>query len=389
MIHNIAVVAACPFPCARGTPVRVARLAEALAALGHNVHVVTYHLSDRTLEVCDPKLKITRIPRVPFYRRLGPGPSFMKLAVLDPLLLWKLYSVVKRNDIDLIYAHHYEALLVALIVRALKGHPVVYDAHTMLETELPDYVTHAAKPLMRSIGRWFDRHLPRRADGIVAVSKTIAARLAESSKNGAAVSVVGNALELDHFMACRWSPKQRDGKSSVLIFTGNLAGYQGIELMLQAFAHLRRRRGDIRLRIVSDDDFGGYAPLVRELGIEQDLELVPSDFASLPREIASAAVAINPRLLMDGVPQKLLNYMAVGIPIVSFAGSARNLSNDRNGIVVPDGDTQALADAIDLLLNDRETAERLGRAARDDAQRMGTWLNAGRKIEKVFAGLLE
>jgi glycosyltransferase involved in cell wall biosynthesis len=313
----------------------------------------------------------------------------MKLAVLDPLLLSKLYSVVRRNDIDLIYAHHYEALIAALIVRSLKPYPVIYDAHTLLETELPDYVTSPMKPFMRLIGRWFDRHVPRRANRIVAVSREIAEKLSANSTNGSTVSVIGNGLELDHFMACRWDPKPRDGKRSIAIFTGNLAGYQGIELMLQAFALLRQRRDDILLRIVTDDDFGRYASLVRELGIEQDLEVARADFASLPRELASASVAINPRLAMDGVPQKLLNYMAVGVPIVSFAGSARNLKNNENGLIVPDGDTRALADAIDVLLNDRETAIRIGRAARCDAERAGTWLNAGRKIEEVFAGLFE
>ena len=40
---TIAMVAACPFPAPRGTPIRALRLAEALAARGHRVHVVTYH----------------------------------------------------------------------------------------------------------------------------------------------------------------------------------------------------------------------------------------------------------------------------------------------------------------------------------------------------------
>jgi len=41
---RIAMIAACPFPWPRGTPIRIHRIAEAVARRGHAVHVVTYHL---------------------------------------------------------------------------------------------------------------------------------------------------------------------------------------------------------------------------------------------------------------------------------------------------------------------------------------------------------
>ena len=45
---RIAMVAACPFPWPRGTPIRIHRMAEALGRRGHDVHVVTYHLGGPT-----------------------------------------------------------------------------------------------------------------------------------------------------------------------------------------------------------------------------------------------------------------------------------------------------------------------------------------------------
>ena len=385
--YSIAIVAACPFPCARGTPVRVARSAEALAELGHSVHVVTYNLSDPGLEIAHERLWIHRIPRIPFYRDLSPGPSLTKLALLDPLLLVKLHSILGRHKIDLVYAHHYEALVAALAVRAVKHCPVVYDAHTILETELPDYVPGPVKPALRKAGKWIDGSLPRRADHIVAVTDEIAERLAVYCNGRNRVTVISNGLELAHFMACRWKPDLLNTAKKVLIFTGNLAAYQGIDLMLEAFALLRGRRKDVLLRIVTNDDFHPYAPLARKLEIEDDIEIASSDFDALPGEIASASVAINPRCSMDGIPQKLLNYMAVGAPIVSFAGSARNLVDNVNGLVIPDGNTEMFADALDKLLNDQELARKLSKAARSDAKRAGTWMDVARKLDSVFSGL--
>ena len=386
--YSIVMVAACPFPCARGTPVRVARSAEALAELGHNVHVVTYNLNDPGLEIAHERLKIHRIPRVPFYRDLSPGPSLTKLALLDPLLLVKLHSVLGRHKIDFIYAHHYEALAAALAVRAVKHCPVIYDAHTILETELPDYVPGPVKPALRKVGKWIDGFLPRRADHIVAVTDEIAERLAVYCNGRNRVTVISNGLELAHFMARRWDPDLLDVEKKVLLFTGNLASYQRIDLMLEAFAILRRRRKDVLLRIVTNDDFHPYAQLARKLEIEDDIELASSDFDALPGEIAGASVALNPRCSMDGIPQKLLNYMAVGAPIVSFAGSARNLVDNVNGLVIPDGNTEMFANALDKVLNDQEVAQKLSKAARNDAKRAGTWTDVARKLDSVFSSLM-
>lgn len=388
-LHNIAIVAACPFPCARGTPVRVARMAEALAELGHKIHVVTYHLGDGSLNVSLDKLNILRTPNLPFYRKLTPGPSLTKLALLDPMLMYKLFGVVRKHKIDFVYAHHYEALIAALLVRSVRRCPVVYDAHTMLETELPDYVAKPLKPVMRKMGGWLDRAVPKRADHVVAVSQQIADDLSAESNARDSISVISNGLELNHFMACPWSPDANDRSEKVLIFTGNLASYQGIELMLSAFAELRQRRKDILLRIITDDDFQGYRAQVDRLAIADAVEVKRVDFDLLPRELAMASIALNPRLAMDGIPQKLLNYMAVGVPVVSFAGSARNLIDGKNARVVPDGDTGRFAAAIDELLNDARAAHSISQAARQDAQKAGTWLSAARKLERVFSGLID
>ena len=79
--------------------------------------------------------------------------------------------------------------------------------------------------------------------------------------------------------------------------------------------------------------------------------------------------------------------MAVGVPIVSFAGSARNLTNGKNGLVIPDGDTELFASALARLLDDQETAHKLGVAARNDAREVGSWLEMARKLEGVFSNL--
>jgi glycosyltransferase involved in cell wall biosynthesis len=97
---------------------------------------------------------------------------------------------------------------------------------------------------------------------------------------------------------------------------------------------------------------------------------------------------VNPRVECDGIPQKLLNYMAAGKPIVSFAGSAKHLVDGELGLVVPDRDTVSFARAIDRLLEDPDLAGRLGAAAGHFVRSTLSWEAAASRLEAVYEGLL-
>jgi glycosyltransferase involved in cell wall biosynthesis len=174
------------------------------------------------------------------------------------------------------------------------------------------------------------------------------------------------------------------GEAKTLIYAGNLAAYQGIDLMLRAFAALRGKRKDVRLEIVAESGFAPYEPLALELGVRESIDLVPVAFAEVPLRLAGAAVALNPRTSCDGIPQKLLNYMAAGRPIVSFAGSAKHLRHGELGLVVANDDVTGFAEAIDHLLDDTMLARALGENARAHVRAERSWEGAAEQIEAVF-----
>jgi glycosyltransferase involved in cell wall biosynthesis len=375
---RIAMVAACPFPAPRGTPIRVHRMAEALGRRGHDVHVITYHLGD---VAPDAPMTIHRIRGPGWYTRTAPGPSLMKLAVLDPLLIWKLRSVLAKHAADVIHAHHYEGLLVALLARPRRSLPIVFDAHTLLETELPVYGSRLGAAVRAFLGRALDRSLPARADQIVAVSEEIRARFASTGDIDAArLSVIANGVEVEHFR----TQSPQTSAQETLVFAGNLAPYQGVDLLLEAFAAVRLRRPSARLHILTGDDFGPFAPVARRLGIAEHVEVLDVDYGALPEHLSRATVLANPRLDCSGIPQKLLNYMASGTPAVSFASSAKLLAHERSGLIVADGDVQGFAAAILRLMNDPALCQRLGEHAQETVARDYTWGQVAARIEQVY-----
>jgi glycosyltransferase involved in cell wall biosynthesis len=84
------------------------------------------------------------------------------------------------------------------------------------------------------------------------------------------------------------------------------------------------------------------------------------------------------------VPLKLLNYMAAGRAIVSFASSGRCLDNEVTALLVPDGDVAAFARAIARLLEDPTLAREIGQRARREAERAHAWSRAAERVEAVY-----
>jgi glycosyltransferase involved in cell wall biosynthesis len=384
--YRVAVVAACPFPCGRGTPIRIRRLAEGLAARGHEIDIATYHFGD---PVDLQGVRIHRIAPLRRYSRSAPGPTLRKLLVVDPLLVAKLKRLLAERPFDVIHAHHVEGLAVALLARRGRHLPIVFDAHTALESELPYYGPATTRRVLGRVGRAFDRLLPPRADHTITVTTELRARLlAAGSVDPACITVIGNGLEFDLFEeAQRRARARRPGET--LVFTGNLATYQGVDLMLEAFALVRERRPDARLRIVSQAAFTPFEALARDLGVRDALDIANVGFEAVPEYLAQADVALNPRLDSPGIAQKTLNYMAMGLPIVSFAGSGRHLVDGETALLAEDGDVRAFASAIIRLLEDRALLHRLGENANRLVREKNDWAQSSEMLERVLERVVE
>lgn len=380
----IAMVAACPFPVPRGTPIRIIRMSEILAKRGHEVHVITYHLGDA---LDNPGFILHRIANVPTYRKTAPGPNLQKLLIVDPLLAWKVAQVVGNIRPDIIHAHHFEGLLCAVPGARLNHIPLIFDAHVLLHGELEYYKLALPHAPRRKIARYLDWRLPRLASHVVTVSDEIRQVLVQSHGIPEQdVSVIANGVESMFFdgdpARFPYGPKKR------LLFTGNLAIYQGAERMLQTFARVAEQRDDVSLTVATDSDTGELMNCARRLRVDSLIDLVDCTVDELPHLIASADVALNPRTRCPGIPQKLLNYMAAGAAIVSFAGSAKYLRDGQNALVVEDDDVDAFADAISRLLDEPQLAERLRNAARNFAREHLSWEKNGTALENLYSELL-
>ena len=118
--HRVAMVAACPYPVPQGSQVLLRDTALALHDRGHDVHLVVYGYG---IGENHTGLPIHRCRHVPGARKTAAGPSLAK-PVLDVALAATLRRVVRTHHLDVVHAHNYEGLLVAL---AAHTRPIVYQ----------------------------------------------------------------------------------------------------------------------------------------------------------------------------------------------------------------------------------------------------------------------
>lgn len=362
-------------------------MSEALVDRGHSVELVTYHLGDRGVDL---PFNIHRIRNVKTYNKTEAGPSYQKLLVCDPLLARLLRRVIREKKIDVVHAHHFEGLLTALWATRGTDVPIVFDCHTLLTSELQYYGMGLVKRAKVAVGRWFDAHLPRRADYITAVTEDIARQCVDRcGVPKDKVAAVVNGVEIETFTVTQEDVYTPAHGKPTAVFTGNFAAYQGVEHLFEAFAKLKALGSEARLMLVSPSPLGPLEGLAKRLDILDRIDHETVGFAGVPARLAGAQVAVNPRIDCDGIPQKLLNYMAAGIPTVSFEGSAKILRDGVTGLVVANGNTEAFARAIHQLTTDPAQAKRMGDAAREQVRTERTWHAAALKIEAAYDHVLD
>ena len=378
---KILVIVAGPFPLGRGTPARTLRVSQSLAARNHEICVAAFPIADQRIET---NLRIERSRGSRSYCKTSPGPSVKKLFVMDPRLVVKVRELLKLESFDVIYAHHYEGLVVASIARRHAGVsvPIVFDSHTLLGSELSYYFPKFLGWTVAWLGAFLDGRLFRLADAVIGVSDEITNFYALRSNPGLPILTATNGVEYEKFI--RASKSGGGGALVRVIFAGNLSGYQGFDLLVAAFRKIRHQRQDIELIIAAPGADAVLAAMGMDNPRDEGILVHAGGFNELPHILASADIAANPRTVCSGIPQKLLNYIAAALPTVSFEGSAAILVHEQTGLIVPNGDIDGFAAAIMRLADEYDARQRLGSAARALIEAKYNWERVATTFERVI-----
>lgn len=373
------MVAACPFPSLRGSQVLIREMAERLAAAGHFVSVVTYPTAQHLAPL--RRIGIHRVPKLPGLWTARPF-GWQKI-VLDLLLVFRLFQVVRRERIQVIHAHNFEGPVLAYVIRWLTGIPVVYHAHNALSDELPRYARSAwGRRFAAWLGSCLDHRVAAAADWSVALTDRLAAFLAARGAVGRiAVIPPGTVL----FQAAL-GDRRPDRHVPRIAYAGNLDPYQDLDVLLRGFEQVRASLAGAELVVVTHEPASSrIRKRAVELGARAGVRVhFAPTFPAARRLLAECDVLVCARSSWSGFPIKVLNYMALGLPIVHARGSAHPIEHEVSGLLFEDNDPADLAGAALRILGDPALARRLGAAARAVARERYAWPHLISHVEEVY-----
>lgn len=243
--------------------------------------------------------------------------------------------------------------------------PVIVEVHGDWRTAARLYGSHGRKLVARPADRVASWAL-RRADGVRAVSGDMAALVtAETGKPPLALFPAW--FDADAFFG---RPPQPLPELPSALWVGVLQRYKDPATLTAAWRRVARELSDARLAIVGRgpeaedvqrlaDDLGGRVELIDWLKPEEvAARLDESWLLVLPSR-------------SEGLGRVVIEAFARGRPVIGsrVTGIRELIRHEQNGLLVPPGNPDELADALTRVLSDRALAEKLGDAARRDAAR--------------------
>jgi glycosyltransferase involved in cell wall biosynthesis len=338
-----------------GCHVRILEEARALQARGHVVRVCAYH-NGRDL----PGIDIRRSVDVPWLKRAEVGSSRHK-AYLDVALFVTALRQARAFRPDIIHGHIHEGALLGAVIGRLIRQPVVFDYQGSLTEEMLDHrfirPSGLRERLFRRLERWIDG-LP---DVIVPSGAAAECYLRGRGVPQTRISLVPDGVDTDWLDPRRVADERVATRARlgippdapVVVYLGLLAEYQGTDLLLRAARRVLERRPDAFLLVAGYPGADRYAQLARDLGLDGHV-LFPGrvPYEDAPALLAAGDVAVAPKMSLTESNGKLLNYMAMRLPVVAFDSAANRAIVGALGHLVPPGDADALADALLCALND-------------------------------------
>jgi len=270
---------------------------------------------------------------------------------------------------------------------------ICYEAHAVEALMYAErgslYGTNEA-PRSRKVRRLAGREqrVWHRAASLVTTTRGIHDTFAANYGERAHTAVIPNGCDVPSDRAFPGLAAERPAR---VVYAGQLYPWKGVDVLVEAMARIEQARLVILGGLAGEGDMARIRALITARGLAERTELpgtVPQ--AQVAEELRRAAVVVVPflRSVMTErhtSPLKAFEAMAAGRPIVctDLPSSREFLRHDENALLVPPGDAPALATAIQRVLTDRGLAQRIARAAYDEAPRF-SWDSRATQLRELL-----
>jgi glycosyltransferase involved in cell wall biosynthesis len=320
--------------------------------------------------------------------------NFTPLA--DVVSLWRLFRVIRRERFTIVHTHNPKPGLLGQLAARLAGVPIVVNT------------LH---------GFYFHDHMPSHWRRFYVIVEKIAALCSDVilSQNSEDISTairegiappekmrfLGNGIDVRRFDRAALAPNATARLRSefgiptdapIVGFVGRLVAEKGILEFFRAAKIVLERNPKVRFLVIGPVDPDKPDALTpesaREYGVADSFTFTGRRH-DMPELYALMDLFVLPSY-REGFPRSPMEASALGVPsiVTDIRGCREAVEHNRNGLLVPLGDVAALADAMTALLNDRETARRMGEEGRRMALERFDERHIFKKVENEYARLL-
>jgi glycosyltransferase involved in cell wall biosynthesis len=375
---------------------RVWQESRAMVDAGFDVTVIcplgTKH--DRERETTIEGVRILRYPLRP---ATGGARGYIREYAVALWHTLRLALQVRRErPIDIVHACNPPDLLF-LVALALRpgGTRFVFDHHDLVPELFAS--RFPGKRLLDRLVRMAERLTFATADAVISTNESYRRIAIERGKMAPdKVQVVRSAPDLSRFLRQQPDSILRRGKPYLLAYLGVMGAQDGVDYALRAVQLLRDEVGRDDFHCVfmgAGDALDELKLLSKQLGVSDIVEF--SGWAGddlIQRCLSTADVCISPDPLTPfndaSTMNKVVEYMAMGRPIVSFDLVESRFTAGDAAIYVRHNDELAFARAIDSLLRDPQRRQRMGELGRRRVEEEFSWAISRKALVQFYERLL-
>ncbi len=323
---KILVVSPQPFFTPRGTPFSVYYRTLISSQIGADIDLLTY---GEGADVVIPRVRIFRIPRFAALGHVKIGPSLLKL-FLDFFLILYSVKMMFQNKYDVVHAHE-EAVFYCRFLQPIFGFKLIYDMHSSLPQQLTNFEFTTSKMLIGLFKKLEDSCL-KKADAVITICPDLSDYVNGLIENKEKHFLIENSifdpvkLAVDNQGTAAPSAGQPESKVTLseefswIVYAGTLEPYQGIDILVKAFAVFAEKTTEYRLLIVggTPGQVKKYSALAVECGLGERCVFIGQVAQPLAKKYcARASILVSPRSSGTNTPLKVYEQLESGIPLVA------------------------------------------------------------------------
>jgi glycosyltransferase involved in cell wall biosynthesis len=370
---------------------RVWQESTALRDAGWDVHVICPQGTKRDTESY-VELDGVKIYRYPLGAATGGPAGYLREY---GRALWQTWRLARRvGPVDVVHACNPPDLFY-LIAKRLKrrGARFVFDQHDLVPELYLSRFNRGKDLLYRLVCR-LERRTYQTADIVIATNESYrAAALARGGKRPEDVFVVRSAPAVERFRQVPADDSLRHGKPYLLCYLGVMGPQDGVDYALRALAKLRDELGrtDWHAAFVGGGDtFEAMRALAEELKLTDCVDFtgrIPDE--DLLRYLSTADVCLSPDPLNPlndvSTMNKVMEYMAMGRPIVSFELREARVSAGDAAVYAPANDELEFARLVGQLLDDPGQRQQMGEIGLARVSGPLSWEQSRRALLAAYA----